>query len=132
MKISNLIISALMLLMTGCASITQGTSQLISFTLDPTETKCTIVNKNNATVGSVTGKSNLLQVSKGTTDLIATCNAEGYETKTTRIVSSTQTAGVLGIAIDFGITDMLTGAMWKYPDNINIALDKQKVTALAK
>ena len=121
-----------MLLMTGCASITQGTSQLISFTLDPTETKCTIVNKNNATVGSVTGKSNLLQVSKGTTDLIATCNAEGYETKTTRIVSSTQTAGVLGIAIDFGITDMLTGAMWKYPDNINIALDKQKVTALAK
>ena len=67
-----------------------------------------------------------MQVSKGAGDLIANCTAEGYEPKTTRIVSSAQTAGVIGVAIDFGITDMLTGAMWKYPDHVSIAMDKTK------
>ena len=112
------------LLLSGCASITQGTTQVISFSIDPTEAKCSVVNKDNATLGTVSGKSNLLQVSKGAGDLVANCSAEGYEQKTTRIVSSTQTAGVLGVAIDLGIVDMLTGAMWKYPDHVAISMDK--------
>jgi hypothetical protein len=122
-KIAYTIIGAVVLL-SGCASITQGTSQVISFSIDPSEARCSVVNKDGATLGTVSGKSNLLQVSKGTSDLIANCNAEGYENKTTRITSSTQTAGVLGVAIDFGITDMLTGAMWKYPDHVAIVMDK--------
>jgi hypothetical protein len=112
-------------LLAGCASITQGTTQVISFSIDPSETKCTVINKDGATLGTVSGKSNLLQVSKGSGDLIANCSADGYEPKTTRIVSSTQTAGVIGVAIDFGITDMLTGAMWKYPDHVSIVMDKK-------
>ncbi len=112
------------LVISGCASITQGTNQVISFSIDPQEAKCAVVNKDNATLGTVSGKANLLQVSKGAGDLIANCTAEGYEQKTTRIVSSTQTAGVLGVAIDLGIVDMLTGAMWKYPDHVSIAMDK--------
>jgi hypothetical protein len=110
----------------GCASVTQGTTQVISFSIDPTEAKCTIHNKENAILGTVTGKSNLIQVSKGAGDLIANCTAEGFENKTTRIISSTQTAGVIGIAVDFGIVDMLTGAMWKYPDHVAINMDRQK------
>ena len=112
------------LVISGCASITQGANQVISFSIDPQEAKCAVVNKDNATLGTVSGKANLLQVSKGAGDLIANCTAEGYEQKTTRIVSSTQTAGVLGVAIDLGIVDMLTGAMWKYPDHVSIAMDK--------
>lgn len=123
-KLSSLLLAS-MLLISGCASITQGTTQVISFSIDPPDAKCTVVNKENATVGTVSGKTNLLQVSKGAGDLIAFCTAEGYDNKTTRIVSSTQTAGVLGVAIDLGITDMLTGAMWKYPDHITIVLDKK-------
>jgi len=111
-------------LLTGCASITQGTTQVISFSIDPQDAKCSVVNKDNATLGTVSGKANLLQVSKGAGDLVANCSAEGYEQKTTRIVSSTQTAGVLGVAIDLGIVDMLTGAMWKYPDHVAISMDK--------
>jgi len=110
----------------ACASITQGTNQVISFSIDPIDAKCTVVNKDNATIGTVSGKSNLLQVSKGAGDLIASCSADNYEPNTTRIASTTQTAGVLGIAIDFGITDMLTGAMWKYPDHVAIVMDKKK------
>ncbi len=111
-------------LLSGCASITQGTTQVISFSIDPQDARCTVVNKDNATLGTVSGKANLLQVSKGSGDLIANCSAEGYDQKTTRIVSSTQTAGVLGVAIDLGITDMLTGAMWKYPDHVSIVMEK--------
>jgi hypothetical protein len=112
--------------LSNCASITQGTNQVISFSIDPIDAKCSVVNKDNATIGTVSGKSNLLQVSKGSGDLIASCSADNYEPNTTRITSTTQTAGVLGIAIDFGITDMLTGAMWKYPDHVAIVMDKKK------
>jgi uncharacterized protein YceK len=124
MKKVYLSLSFFALVLSGCASITQGTTQVISFSIDPQEAKCAVVNKDNATLGTVSGKANLLQVSKGAGDLIANCTAEGYERKTTRIVSSTQTAGVIGVAIDFGIVDMLTGAMWKYPDHVSIAMDK--------
>lgn len=117
-------LSAFTLALTGCASITQGTNQVISFSIDPTEAKCSIVGSDGATMGSVTGKSNLFQVSKSKNDLIVNCQADGYEQKTTRIASSTQAAGVIGVVIDFGIVDMLTGAMWKYPDHVSIAMDK--------
>ena len=117
-------LSVFTLALTGCASITQGTNQVISFSIDPTEAKCSIVGSDGATKGSVTGRSNLFQVSKRKNDLIVNCQAEGYEQKTTRIVSSTQAAGVIGVVIDFGIVDMLTGAMWKYPDHVSIAMDK--------
>ncbi len=109
----------------GCASITQGTTQVISFSIDPPEAKCAISNNQNSQIGSVSGKSNLLHVSKGSGDLIANCTASGFEPKITRIVSTTQTAGVIGVAIDFGITDMLTGAMWKYPDHVTVVLEQQ-------
>ena len=119
------IVASMALILSGCASITQGTSQLVSFGIDPPEAKCAVLNSENATLGTVTGRSNILQVSKGKSDLIVNCTANGYEPKTTRVASSTQTAGVLGVAIDFGITDMLTGAMWKYPDHISIVLDEK-------
>jgi len=114
------LISVISLSLFGCASITQGTSQVISFSLDPQEANCSIINKDGATLGTISGRNNFLQVSKGAGDLIANCSAEGYQMKTPRIVSSTQTAGVLGVAIDLGITDMITGAMWKYPDHVSI------------
>jgi hypothetical protein len=114
-----------MQIVSGCASITQGTTQVISFSIDPQEANCSVANNKNASLGTVSGKSNLLQVSKGAGDLVVNCVAAGYEASTTRIVSSTQTAGVVGVAIDFGITDMLTGAMWKYPDHVSIVLNKK-------
>ncbi len=126
MNMKNILLISSLLILTNCASITQGTNQVISFSIDPIEAKCSIVNKDNATVGTVSGKSNLLQVSKGAGDLIASCTADNHEPSTTRIVSTAQTAGVIGIAIDFGITDMITGAMWKYPDHVAIVMDKKK------
>ena len=55
---------------------------------------------------------------------MVSCEAAGREPKTLRVVSKTQTAGVVGgVFLDLGITDMITGAMWKYPTDISIVLD---------
>ena len=66
-----------------------------------------------------------MTVEKDNDDLIVKCAAPGSRNKTGRMVSKTQTAGVVGGAlIDLGITNMHTGAMWKYQGSITIALDK--------
>jgi hypothetical protein len=109
--------------LTGCASVTDGTSQTLIFNLMPSESRCS-VSRDGAELGSVTGRQNTLNVSKGSKDLLITCRADGYLQHTQRLVSSTQTAGATGVLLDFGITDMVTGAMWKYPGDISIVMVK--------
>ena len=109
----------------SCASITQGTNQLLSFSISPVEATCTITSDGGGQVGAISGTINVLQVAKDNSDLLVSCVAKGYKPKVTRLTSSTQTAGVIGITIDFGITDMLTGAMWKYPDHTTIVLEEE-------
>ena len=113
----------LLIMMTSCASITQGTTQIISFSIQPTETTCTVSAEGGGEIGAVSGQINMLQVDKDNSDLLVNCKAKGYKQKVTRIKSSTQTAGVIGVTIDLGITDMLTGAMWKYPEHTTIVLE---------
>jgi hypothetical protein len=108
----------------GCASITDGTSQTLIVQLTPPTAVCQFT-RDGVELGSVSGKQNTITVSKGAKDIIVNCKSEGYSPKTQRLVSSTQTAGVVGgIFLDLGITDMITGAMWKYPSDISIVMDK--------
>lgn len=113
-----------MLAATGCASITQGTSQTIIFNISPSHARCVAVRDGEGQIGAVDGKQNTLTVGKDKDDIVMTCTASGYEKLTQRVVSSTQTAGVVGgIFLDLGITDMITGAMWKYPSDVNLILE---------
>ena len=118
-------INFLLLIFTGCASITQGTSQVLTFNLEPKEILCQATRDGDGTLGSVTYQNSSLNVSKDKDDIIVSCKADGYKPKTIKIASSATTAGVTGVLIDFGITDMVTGAMYKYPDSHNIALEKE-------
>ena len=118
-------INFLLFLITGCASITQGTSQVLTFNLEPKEILCQATRDGDGTIGSVTYQNSSLNVSKDKDDIIVSCKADGYKPKTIKIASSATTAGVTGVLIDFGITDMVTGAMYKYPDSHNIALEKE-------
>lgn len=112
--------------MSSCASITQGTSQSIIFNLEPKETKCVATRTGDGEIGTITYTNNTLTLSKSKNDVLVNCTAPGYKPKTLRMVSSTQANGVVGgIFLDLGITDMITGAMWKYGDSINVALDKE-------
>jgi hypothetical protein len=59
-----------------------------------------------------TGTQQTLTISKGAKDIIVTCNAPGYLQKVSRLVSTTQTSGMMSfLFLDLGITDMVTGAM---------------------
>lgn len=112
-------------LFVGCASITKGTSQTLIFNLEPTETRCTLTRDGDGEIGSISSRNNTVTVGKDKDDIIVKCNATGYAQKTLRLVSSAETAGVVGgVFIDLGITDMITGAMWAYPNTTTVSLDK--------
>ncbi len=83
-------------------------------------------------LGSFKGRAATLAVSKDKDDIVVSCEAAGHEPKTQRVVSKTQAAGVVGgVFLDLGITDMITGAMWKYPTDISIVLTPVQANAAA-
>ena len=119
-------LGAAVVVLSGCASITQGTSQTMIFNLEPKEVTCVASRDGDGQIGSVTTSNNILTVSKDKDDIVVACKAPGHKPKTVRLVSSTQAAGVVGgIFLDLGVVDMMTGAMWKYPESTNIALEKE-------
>lgn len=110
----------------GCASITKGTSQTIIFNIEPKGTTCVVTRDGDGEIGSISTSNNTLKVSKDKDDIVVKCSAPGYKQKVTRLTSKTETAGVVGGAfIDLGITDMMTGAMWAYPNDVSIVLEKE-------
>lgn len=126
-----LMFSVASVLLSGCATITQGTQQSITFNLDPSETHCEVTRIGDGVLGRISGKSNTIYVGKDKDDILIKCDADGYESSTTKVVSGATGAGVTGVMLDLGITDMITGAMYRYPENVTISLTpiKRKETA---
>jgi len=115
------------LAVTGCASITQGTTQTLIFSVEPASARCTLTREGDGELGSISSTRNTITVSKDKDDIVVACRAEGYEDKTMRIVSTAQAAGIVGGAfLDLGITDLITGAMWKYPGELTVVMDPAK------
>jgi len=115
----------MVLSVSGCATISQGTQQTISFKLEPKEAICEVSRVGDGKLARISGKSNIIHVGKDKDDIIVVCNAEGYEQSTTKVVSGATGAGVTGVLLDFGITDMITGAMYRYPEDVTIVLDPE-------
>lgn len=111
-----------MALFSGCATITQGTQQAISFRLEPKDTICEVSRVGDGKLGRVSSSSSTLYVGKDKDDILVVCNAPGFEQSTTKVVSGATGAGVTGVLLDFGITDMITGAMYRYPEDVTISL----------
>ncbi|OFW88863.1 MAG: hypothetical protein A3J37_09140 [Alphaproteobacteria bacterium RIFCSPHIGHO2_12_FULL_45_9] len=114
-----------LLMLAGCVSLTQGNEQTITFNLQPKEIQC-VASRNNVDISSITYQYNTLSVSKSKSDIVVQCAAPGYKRKIIRLRSETQAAGVVGgVFLDYGVTDMATGAMWRYPDEATIILQKE-------
>ena len=122
MKSQSLLAASILISLTGCATITQGTQQAISFKLEPKDTICEVSRVGDGKLGRVSSSSSTLYVGKDKDDIIVVCNAPGYEQSTTKVVSGATGAGVTGVLLDFGITDMITGAMYRYPEDVTISL----------
>jgi hypothetical protein len=118
------LVAAAALALTGCASITDGTTQTIIIPVQPKEARCSVM-RNDVELGTITGTQQTITISKGARDVLVTCNAPGYLQKVSRLVSTTQTEGMMSfLFLDLGITDMVTGAMWKYPQSTSIVLER--------
>jgi hypothetical protein len=123
-----ILIAVTVMLLSSCASITKGTSQTVIFNIEPKGTTCVAKRDGDGEIGSISTTNNTLKVSKDKDDIVVKCSAPGYKQKVTRLVSKTETAGVVGgVFIDLGITDMITGAMWAYPNDVSIVLEKETV-----
>lgn len=110
-------------ILAGCASLTQGTSQTINFSVTPSNATCTVTRDGEGELGSLSRSQRALTVSKDKDDLIVSCQAPGYAEKTQRVRSTTQTEGMMSfLFLDLGITDMVTGAMWAYPAVVSVAM----------
>ena len=114
--------SVFLVQLNGCATITQGTQQSISFKLEPKSTICEVSRVGDGKLGRISASSSTLFVGKDKDDIIVVCEAPGHEQSTTKVVSGATGAGVTGVLIDFGITDMITGAMYRYPEEVTISL----------
>ena len=109
----------------GCATITQGTGQLISFSISPESARCELSREGDGILGSVNAAQSSIEVGKDYDDIVVVCSAPGYITSTSRLKSKTTKSGVGGaILLDLGIVDMMTGAMWAYPSHTSIVLAK--------
>jgi hypothetical protein len=122
MKNFTIISFAYISLLSGCATITQGTQQAISFKLEPKDTICEVSRVGDGKLGRISSTSSTLYVGKDKDDILVVCNAPGFEQSTTKVVSGATGAGVTGVLLDFGITDMITGAMYRYPEDVTISL----------
>lgn len=112
----------------GCASITQGTTQEMTFDINPQYSECNVTGKDGVNLGKVSATEHLLVVPKGKSNLTATCTANNFQRDEISIKSSAQPIGMASFLLDFGITDMLTGAMWAYPSKVTINLKPESPT----
>ncbi len=115
-------------LLNGCASVTKGTSQSISFEVSPPSASCVLSREGDGELGKFSGSGNSVTVKKARKDIVVVCSAPGYEPKKQWLESSTDKTALAGIAIDGGLTDMVTGAMWVYPDKVELSLAPVKPT----
>jgi hypothetical protein len=121
------ILIPLLMSISGCASITQGTTQTLMFNLEPKEVRCVLSRDGDGQIGVITQSQNTISVSKDKDDIWVKCVADGYKPSSLKISSSASGAAIGGaVLIDFGITDLATGAFWKYPDQHNISLELAK------
>lgn len=97
--------------LSGCATITSGTTQTITV---QTDTPCTATRGDQT--ATVTPEWPRLTVGKGNDPITLVCG-----TKTATLDPSVSAAGWTSIVwLDFGIVDSLTGALWAYDDTVDM------------
>ena len=121
MKFKTLGVFGLLLSLSSCASLVEGTNQTVMFQVLPDTAVCNVRQKGKF-IGTLQNGGGQLDVPKSRKDIKVDCTAPGYEKQTLDLVSSASGWGVAGCLLDFCITDHATGAFNKYDDSVTIAL----------
>lgn len=126
MKFITIIAAAILAatMLSGCASIVEGTTQPITIVTDPPLARCAGIREGKTLFSTGAGGGTVL-VSKSRHGIDLTCTASGYLPAHQLVDSSVSAMGAAGMAIDFGLTDYATGALNKYPDQVQVTLQHQ-------
>jgi len=124
MKVASLAaLAALGTLVSGCASIVEGTTQSVAVTTSPVAGAACVLTSTEGTY-YVTTPGNAI-VHKTKNDLAIVCKHDGYQDAKTILpshfngatVGNVIAGGVIGIGIDAA-----TGANYNYPDSVNVPM----------
>ena len=131
MRLSFLIAGSLML--SGCATIVNGSTQSVTVSTDPPGASCKL-SRQDETLGAVPMTPGSVQVSKSKNDMVVTCEKPGYQTA---VVSKSPSFGgatfgniLLGGGVG-AIVDAASGANYTYPSEVHGAIAPVQAAPLA-
>lgn len=119
---------ALGLVLSGCVSVFEGTSQDIAVVTNPADASCVFI-REGAPIGTVNPTPGRLTVRKSKYDITVKCNKPGYQEASYLNHSGTSAAIAANVAVDLILTaglssiiDSANGADNKYDSVVNINL----------
>lgn len=119
-KLILLIVSSTLLLLSGCASIINGTNQTLTFTSD---VEGVVVYVDGAAIGKTPVSANFKK-NKAQTVMF---KKEGYHTVTREITKSFDAVAIVNVFWDLSTTDAITGAIYEYsPSTIYVEMPKKQ------
>jgi len=118
---------ALVLLTTGCATLTKGTQQTITVATDPPGAACTM-SRDAKAVAVVNPTPGSMPIEKGAGTISILCKKQGYQDAAGVLASEFQAmtfgniifGGLIGIVVDAA-----SGAMHQYPAMVTITLEPE-------
>jgi hypothetical protein len=123
-----LVAAAASVLLCGCVSVFEGTSQDVTVNTNPSDATCAF-EREGRNIGTVTRTPGTLNVKKTKYDILIRCNKPGYQEATYLNHSGVSAAIAANIAVDVlltagvsSIVDSATGADNKYDGAVNITL----------
>jgi hypothetical protein len=123
--------------LSGCASITEGTSQDISVVTNPAGASC-VFERQGMNIGTIASTPATLNVPKRKYDITIKCNKPGFQEASylnhsgvTAVIAANVATDLLLTAGLSSIIDSSTGADNKYDSAVNITLIPIQATAAA-
>ena len=132
MKLQSLIaIAGLATMVTGCATVFEGTDQSVGVATNPPGASCNVT-REGAQIGTVSPTPGSIKVSKSKNDLTFACSKPGFQPVTVSHSPSFNGTTFGNIILGGGIgavVDASTGANYDYPNQVNIDLPPEAAPA---
>lgn len=135
-KVSGAAVCVLGLAVSGCATVTSGTTQVVAVQTIPPGARCAFSRAGEGVIGHIPSTPGQVEVKKGWKSIQVACDRSGYPTAQAELSADLQpmtfgnilVGGIIGVAVDAA-----TGAMAKYDGAITIHMDpSQRPTAPAE
>ena len=124
-------IAHVLVVLSGCATLSHGTTQQISIATEPPGASCTLT-RQGLSVARIDPTPGIALVERGESDLLATCSKPGYETGHHSLPSDVSVM-TLGNALFGGVIgsfiDRSNGARYVYPDAVSLVLTPNPASA---